>query len=53
MGLTAPRSREHDDRPAPFATPALDSVRLTGSGATFAFPIYSIWFKSFSGRARA
>src|SRR5215468_4476886 len=27
---------------------AQDSVRLTGSGATFPFPVYSAWFKSFS-----
>src|SRR5215470_15744689 len=29
---------------------AQDSVRLTGSGATFPFPIYSAWFKSFSAK---
>ena len=31
------------------ATPSLaqDAVRLTGSGATFPFPIYSTWFKAF------
>src|SRR5262245_20332723 len=29
---------------------AQDSLRLTGSGATFPFPIYSAWFKSFSGK---
>ena len=34
-------------------TPAQDNVRLTGSGATFPFPIYSTWFKSFSGKSRA
>jgi len=27
---------------------AQDSLRLTGSGATFPFPLYSAWFKSFS-----
>ena len=27
---------------------AQDSMRLTGSGATFPFPLYSAWFKSFS-----
>ena len=27
---------------------AQDSVRLTGSGATFPFPLYSTWFKAFS-----
>src|SRR5262245_35965886 len=29
---------------------AQDSLRLTGSGATFPFPIYSAWFKAFSGK---
>jgi len=29
---------------------AQDSVRLTGSGATFPFPLYSAWFKSFSAK---
>ncbi len=29
---------------------AQDSLRLTGSGATFPFPIYSAWFKSFSSK---
>jgi phosphate transport system substrate-binding protein len=29
---------------------AQDSLRLTGSGATFPFPLYSAWFKSFSGK---
>jgi phosphate transport system substrate-binding protein len=27
---------------------AQDGLRLTGSGATFPFPLYSAWFKSFS-----
>ncbi len=31
---------------------AQDSVRLTGSGATFPFPLYSAWFKAFSGKAK-
>src|SRR5262245_29014145 len=26
-----------------------ERVRLTGSGASFPFPLYSAWFKSFSG----
>ena len=36
-------------------TPALaqDRVRLTGSGASFPFPIYSAWFKAFSGKQKA
>ena len=34
------------------AVPAQDSVRLTGSGASFPFPIYSTWFKSFSGKSK-
>ena len=29
---------------------AADSVRLTGSGASFPFPIYSTWFKAFSAK---
>jgi len=35
-----------------FAGPvaAQDSLRLTGSGATFPFPLYSAWFKAFSGK---
>ena len=32
------------------ATPALADVRLTGSGASFPFPLYSAWFKDFSGK---
>jgi phosphate transport system substrate-binding protein len=32
---------------------AQDSVRLTGSGATFPFPIYSAWFKSFGAKQKA
>ncbi len=31
---------------------AQDSLRLTGSGASFPFPIYSAWFKAFSGKAK-
>jgi phosphate transport system substrate-binding protein len=31
---------------------AQDSLRLTGSGATFPFPLYSAWFKSFSAKAK-
>lgn len=34
------------------AAPAQDGLRLTGSGATFPFPIYSAWFKSFSQKHR-
>ena len=35
---------------AVFATPAIgaDQIRLTGSGATFPFPIYSTWFKNYN-----
>ena len=33
-----------------FAAPALADTRLTGSGASFPFPIYSAWFKDFSGK---
>jgi len=29
---------------------AQESLRLTGSGATFPFPLYSAWFKAFSGK---
>ena len=29
-----------------------DSIRLTGSGATFPYPIYSAWFKSFSAKVK-
>jgi len=29
---------------------AQDNLRLTGSGATFPFPLYSAWFKAFSGK---
>jgi phosphate transport system substrate-binding protein len=29
---------------------AQDSVRLTGSGATFPFPLYAAWFKSFGAK---
>ena len=34
------------------AAPAQDSVRLTGSGATFPFPLYSAWFKTFGQKHR-
>ena len=27
-----------------------DRLRLTGSGASFPFPIYAAWFKTFSGQ---
>jgi len=30
------------------ASPALADTRLTGSGASFPFPLYSAWFKQFS-----
>ena len=33
--------------------PAQDSLRLTGSGATFPFPLYSAWFKSFSSKHKS
>ena len=29
-----------------------DGLRLTGSGATFPFPLYSSWFKSFSAKQK-
>jgi len=32
---------------------AQDSLRLTGSGATFPFPLYSTWFKAFSAKQKA
>src|SRR5262245_11992343 len=32
---------------------AQDRQRLTGSGASFPFPLYSAWFKSFSNTHRA
>lgn len=32
---------------------AQDSLRLTGSGATFPFPLYSAWFKTFSAKNKA
>jgi phosphate transport system substrate-binding protein len=32
---------------------AQDGVRLTGSGATFPFPIYATWFKAFSGKNKS
>jgi len=31
---------------------AQDSLRLTGSGATFPFPLYSVWFKAYSGKSK-
>ena len=31
---------------------AQDSLRLTGSGATFPFPLYSVWFKAYSGKTK-
>jgi phosphate transport system substrate-binding protein len=36
------------------STPALsqDNLRLTGSGATFPFPLYSAWFKAFSAKQK-
>ena len=39
----------------PATTPAgaQDRVRLTGSGASFPFPLYSAWFKSFSGTSKS
>jgi len=33
--------------------PADDTLRLTGSGATFPFPLYSTWFKAYSGKNKA
>jgi PBP superfamily domain len=35
-------------------TPAFaqDNLRLTGSGATFPFPLYSTWFKAFSAKQK-
>jgi phosphate transport system substrate-binding protein len=37
------------------ATPAgaQDRVRLTGSGASFPFPLYSAWFKTFSNKQKS
>ncbi len=32
---------------------AQDRVRLTGSGASFPFPLYSAWFKSFSSTSKS
>ena len=36
------------------STPSLaqDSLRLTGSGATVPFPLYSAWFKAFSAKQK-
>ena len=34
-------------------TAAQDRLRLTGSGASFPFPIYSAWFKSFSTKHKS
>lgn len=31
---------------------AQDSLRLTGSGATFPFPLYSAWFKAFGAKQK-
>ena len=31
---------------------AQDTVRLTGSGATFPFPLYSAWFKAFGAKQK-
>jgi phosphate transport system substrate-binding protein len=31
---------------------AQDSLRLTGSGATFPFPLYSVWFKAYSAKSK-
>ena len=35
------------------AVEAQDRVRLTGSGASFPFPLYSAWFKSFSSHHKS
>ena len=32
---------------------AQDAVRLTGSGATFPFPLYAAWFKAFGAKNKA
>ena len=32
---------------------AQERVRLTGSGASFPFPLYSAWFKSFSSQNKS
>ena len=37
----------------PGGTAAQDTVRLTGSGATFPFPLYAAWFKAYSGKNKA
>jgi len=37
---------------APVPVASQDAVRLTGSGATFPFPLYSAWFKSFSTKQK-
>ena len=39
---------------AALSTPAAaqERVRLTGSGASFPFPLYSAWFKAFSARSK-
>ena len=37
---------------APSPSPA-QGLRLTGSGASFPFPIYSAWFKSFSAKQKS
>ena len=33
------------------AAPALADTRLTGSGASFPFPLYAAWFKDFGGKS--
>ncbi len=32
------------------ASPSLADTRLTGSGASFPFPLYAAWFKDFSSK---
>src|SRR5262245_18935655 len=34
-------------------TAAQDRLRLTGSGASFPFPLYSAWFKTFSSKTKS
>jgi phosphate transport system substrate-binding protein len=34
-----------------FTAPAMADVRLTGSGASFPFPLYSAWFKDFGSKS--
>jgi phosphate transport system substrate-binding protein len=45
IGMTLTSAVTHTD--------AQDSLRLTGSGATFPFPLYSAWFKAFSAKNRS